>query len=80
MHEFIVVLTLHQGDTFNLNVVDKLTDHTMLRQTSIVRDLHIYIYPIEPANTAPLSISIGTVSSRKAPTIRMDLLVSRNGT
>jgi len=61
---------LIQGDIFSINVIDNLTDDTMLKSTSIVRaDLD----PPRLLNLFPNSI--GMASSRRTPAGLMDLLV-----
>ena len=51
-----------QGDNFKINVIDKLTDHSMLKSTSIVSEL---VFMRENLSVAESFFSIGTVSSRE---------------
>ena len=63
-----------QGDRFQINVIDNLTNHTMNKTTSIVgpcRDVTSILHMI--VNVMPWPHSTGTVSSRRArpgPTAR----------
>lgn len=65
----LLIPTNNQGDRFNLNVIDSLTDITMNQTTSIV-SIEVLSAPVRfPSNSDVFSI--GTVYSRSTPTGQM---------